>query len=53
MAGLTEKIVFKVALLALTKFGYISLLNFNSFVLDIDRMLWVLLNFGTVMFVCL
>ena len=38
----------KVASLAMTKFGYRSRSIFNSFILDTDRMLWLLLSCGVV-----
>ena len=49
--GLIERMS-KVALLALTKFGYRSWSIFNFFVLDTDRVLWLMLNCGTDMCVC-
>ena len=51
VTGLIERML-KVALLALTKFGYRSWSIFNSFVLGTDRMLWLLLSCGVV-YVCL
>ena len=42
----------KVALIETTKFGYCSWSIFNYFVLDTDRMLWLLLSCGVV-YVCL
>ena len=50
VTGLIERML-KVALLALTKFGYCSWSIFNSFVLDNDRMLWLLLS-CFVVYVC-
>ena len=42
----------KVAVLAITNFEYRFRSNFNSFVLDTDRMLWLLLSWEVV-YVCL
>ena len=51
VTGMIERML-KVALLALKKFRYRSLSIFNLFVLDTDRMLWLLFSCG-VFNVCL